>query len=232
VSPEERRAFYAAAWARRLEKYPEEAADAVPPGPHARAEAWRAGPALHRRSRALKLSPAEPKACMHGRLAGSPQTCAGPCSAESRGSALCDKPCLWAPAAARRLGAQVRQPPRRLGSAEHGPPRRHGKACLPRRHAGARAQTVRRLPHDVLDAREDEKVLASGRPLEPQINAEPRWRKRVDPHRIRPGATKMVLPPEEEAKLQLVHARARAPGFRARYPTLAAGCAGAVFMTQ
>jgi len=103
---------------------------------------------------------------------------------------------------------------------------------LPRRHAGARAQTVRRLPHDVLDAREDEKVLASGRPLEPQINAEPRWRKRVDPHRIRPGATKMVLPPEEEAKQQLVHARARAPGFRARYPTLAAGCAGAVFMTQ
>ena len=119
-----------------------------------------------------------------------------------------------------RLSAQARQPPRRLGGAEHG---------LPRRHGDARAQTVRRLPRDVLDAREDEKVLASGRPLEPQINAEPRWRKRVDPYRIRPGATKMVLPPDEEAKLQLVSARARAPGVRVRYPTLATGRSGAVF---
>lgn len=54
-----------------------------------------------------------------------------------------------------------------------------------------------------------EEILASGRPLEPQMRTEPRTEvnARIDPYKIRPGAMKMVLPPEEEAKLALVRAQ-------------------------
>ena len=70
------------------------------------------------------------------------------------------------------------------------------------------AQVVRRKLRSKLEAAANEKVLASGRPLEPQIVSEPRWKsnQKLDPYKVRPGAYKMVLPPEEEAKLQLVRA--------------------------
>ena len=70
------------------------------------------------------------------------------------------------------------------------------------------AQVVRRKLRSKLEAAANEKVLASGRPLEPQIVSEPRWKsnQKLDPYKVRPGAFKMVLPPEEEAKLQLVRA--------------------------
>ena len=65
---------------------------------------------------------------------------------------------------------------------------------------------MRRKQRSKLEAAANEKVLASGRPLEPQITSEPRWKtnQKLDPYKVRPGAYKMVLPPEEEAKLQLV----------------------------
>ena len=70
------------------------------------------------------------------------------------------------------------------------------------------AQVMRRKERSKLEAAANEKVLASGRPLEPQIVSEPRWKsnQKLDPYKVRPGAYKMVLPPEEEAKLQLVRA--------------------------
>ncbi|KAK9822355.1 hypothetical protein WJX81_000239 [Elliptochloris bilobata] len=66
-------------------------------------------------------------------------------------------------------------------------------------------RVVRRRRREVLDAARNEKILASGLPLEPQIRSEPRAliNRKLDPYKIRPGAYKMVLPPEEEKKLAL-----------------------------
>ena len=68
---------------------------------------------------------------------------------------------------------------------------------------------VRRKRREVVEAVRNEKILASGRPLEPQMRTEPRTEvnARIDPYKIRPGAYKMVLPPEEESKLTLVRAQ-------------------------
>ena len=68
---------------------------------------------------------------------------------------------------------------------------------------------VRRKRREVVEAARNEKILASGRPLEPQMRTEPRTEvnARIDPYKIRSGAYKMVLPPEEEAKLTLVRAQ-------------------------
>lgn len=68
---------------------------------------------------------------------------------------------------------------------------------------------LRRKRREVVEAVRNEKILASGRPLEPQMRTEPRTEvnRRIDPYKIRPGAYKMVLPPEEEAKLTLVRAQ-------------------------
>ena len=86
------------------------------------------------------------------------------------------------------------------------------RSALPAYFTEARsgAQVLRRKPREVAEAARNEKILASGRPLEPQLRTESRTEvnKRIDPYKIRPGAYKMVLPPEEEAKLALVRAAA------------------------
>ena len=71
---------------------------------------------------------------------------------------------------------------------------------------GVALQVLRRKRREVVEAVRNEKVLASGRPLEAQMRTEPRTavNARIDPYKIRPGAMKMVLPQEEEAKLALV----------------------------
>ena len=69
-------------------------------------------------------------------------------------------------------------------------------------------QVVRRKRRELVEAVQNEKIVASGRPLEPQLRTESRTEvnRRIDPYKIRAGAHKMVLPPEEEAKLALVRA--------------------------
>lgn len=83
-------------------------------------------------------------------------------------------------------------------------------ACVQRAFSvNTAVQVVRRKRREVVEAVQNEKILASGRPLEPQLRTESRTEvnRRIDPYKIRPGAYKMVLPPEEEAKLTLVRAQ-------------------------
>ena len=69
---------------------------------------------------------------------------------------------------------------------------------------------MRRKRRELVEALQNEKILASGRPLEPQLRTEPRTEvnRRINPYKIRSGAYKMVLPPDEEAKLMLVRVEA------------------------